>query len=130
KAEEVVGKPITTLTPPERAVESVEILRKIRREETIEHFETVRRRKDGTDIIVSLTVSPIRNAEGNVVGASKIVRDITERKRIEESIHHNQAMLTLAMQSSRMGVWELDLATNTVSWSPELEEIFGLEKGG
>ncbi len=129
KAEEVIGKPISVLSSPDRAAEGAEILRRIRREENIEHFETVRRRRDGTDIMVSLTVSPIRNAAGNVIGASKIVRDITERKRIEESIHHNQAMLTLAMQSSRMGPWELDLATNTVSWSEELEEIFGLEKG-
>jgi PAS domain S-box-containing protein len=129
KAEEVIGKPITILTPPERKNESADILRRIRREENVEHFETIRRHKDGSDLVVSLTVSPIRNADGNVIGASKIVRDITERKRIEESINQNQAMLTLAMQSSRMGVWELDLATNTVSWSDELEEIFGLEKG-
>ena len=129
KAEEVIGKPISMLLPPDRSNESDDILRKIRREETIEHFETARRRKDGSDIMVSLTVSPIRNAEGNVVGASKIVRDITDRKRIEETIHHNQAMLTLAMQSSRMGVWELDLATDTVAWSEELEAIFGLKKG-
>ncbi|PYT00631.1 MAG: hypothetical protein DMF63_06235 [Acidobacteria bacterium] len=129
KAEEIVGRSITILMPPDRVDEAAEILRRVRREEDVEHFETVRRRKDGTDIIVSLTVSPLRNAEGNVIGASKIVRDITDRKRIEEVIHQNQAMLTLAMQSSRMGVWELDLATNTVSWSEELEEIFGLEDG-
>jgi len=129
RADEVIGKSITMLMPEERINESAEILRRIRREENVEHFETVRRRKDGTDIIVSLTVSPIRSPDGNVIGASKIVRDITDRKRIEETIHHNQAMLSLAMQSSRMGVWELDLATNTVTWSPELEEIFGLEQG-
>ena len=128
-ADEIIGRPNAMLIPPDRREEAAEILRRIRREENVEHFETVRRRRDGTDIYVSLTVSPIRSAEGIVIGASKIVRDITERKRIEESIHHNQAMLTLAMQSSRMGVWELDLATNTVSWSEELEEIFGLEKG-
>ena len=130
KADEVLGKPVSILLPPDRIGESGEILRKIRREENVEQFETVRRRRDGTDLVVAITVSPIRNAEGNVIGASKIIRDITERKRIEEEIHHNQAMLTLAMQSSRMGVWELDLATNTVSWSEELEEIFGLAKGG
>jgi PAS domain S-box-containing protein len=128
-AEEIMGKPITILCPPEQIRESDDILRKITRDESVEHFETVRRRKDGTDIMVSLTVSPIRNADGEVVGASKIVRDISERKRIEDAINHNQMMLTLAMQSSRMGVWELDLATNTVSWSEELEAIFGLEKG-
>ena len=129
KAEEIIGKANSILMPPERKTEAAEILRRIRREENVEHFETVRRRRDGTDIMVSLTVSPIRTPEGTVIGASKIVRDITERKRSEETLHHNQAMLTLAMQSSRMGVWELDLATDTVSWSEELEEIFGLAKG-
>ena len=129
-ADEVIGKPISILMPPERVQESQEILRRIRREETVEHYETVRQRKDGTNVIVSLSVSPIRNTDGIVIGASKIVRDITERKRIEETIYENQLMLTLAMQSSKMGVWELDLATNTVSWSEELEQIFGLPKGG
>ncbi|HUR97090.1 MAG TPA: PAS domain S-box protein [Pyrinomonadaceae bacterium] len=128
-AEEVMGKPISMLLPPDRLQESEHILERVRREENVEHLETVRRRRDGTDIVVSLTVSPIRSAEGQVIGASKIVRDITDRKHIEEAIHHNQMMLTLAMQSSRMGVWELDLATNTVSWSEELEAIFGLETG-
>lgn len=128
-AEEVIGKPNSVLMPPHLTGEATEILRRIRREETVKHFETVRRRRDGTDIFVSLTVSPIRNSHGQVVGASKIVRDITERKQIEEAIHQNQMMLTLAMQSSRMGVWELDIPTGTVSWSEELEEIFGLEKG-
>ncbi|MEP6704600.1 MAG: PAS domain S-box protein, partial [Acidobacteriota bacterium] len=126
--EEMIGRPITILLPPDRLNESDDILLRIQSEENVEPFETIRRRRDGSDIFVSLTVSPIRSADGNVVGASKIVRDITDRKRIEETIHHNQAMLTLAMQSSRMGVWELDLATNTVSWSEELEAIFGLEK--
>ena len=128
-AEEVIGKSISILMPPERLSEAKEILRRVRREESVEHFETTRRRKDGTDVIVSLSVSPIRNSDGVVIGASKIVRDITEQKRIEETIHQNQLMLTLAMQSSKMGVWELDIATNTVSWSEELEEIFGLQKG-
>ncbi|HKP70256.1 MAG TPA: PAS domain S-box protein [Pyrinomonadaceae bacterium] len=127
-ADEVIGKSIAMLMPDERVSESKEILRRIRREESVEHFETLRRRKDGRDVIVSLSVSPIRNSDGVVIGASKIVRDITERKRIEETIYENQLMLTLAMQSSKMGVWELDLATNTVSWSEELEDIFGLPK--
>ena len=122
-----LSKPISLLIPPDRISEAQAILRRIRREETVDHFETVRRRKDGTDFIVSLSVSPIKNADGVVIGASKIVRDITDRKRIE-TIYENQLMLTLAMQSSRMGVWELDLATNTVSWSEELEHIFGLPK--
>ena len=79
--EEVIGRPISILAAPGRENEMPAILERIRRGEKIEHFETVRRRKDGSLIDVSLTVSPIRDQRGRIVGASKIARDITERKR-------------------------------------------------
>ena len=82
-ADEMIGRPIVTLIPPDRHNEEPEILERIRRGERIEHYETVRQRKDGTLIDVSLTVSPLRDAAGRVVGASKIARDITERKLAE-----------------------------------------------
>jgi PAS domain S-box-containing protein len=85
-AEEVIGKPITILIPPDRHNEEPAILQRIRRGERIEHYETVRQRKDGSFIAISLTVSPIKDAQGKIVGASKIGRDITERKRSEELI--------------------------------------------
>ena len=85
-AEEVVGKPITILIPPDRLDEEVKILERIRSGERVDHYETVRHRKDGNRVDISLTVSPVRNAEGKVIGASKIARDITERKRSEEQI--------------------------------------------
>lgn len=84
-AEEMIGKPILTLIPPERHSEEVDILARLRRGEKIEHYETVRRRKDGTLIHVSLTISPIREDGGRIVGASKIARDISERVRAEET---------------------------------------------
>jgi PAS domain S-box-containing protein len=80
-AAEMVGKPIALLIPPERADEEPQILQRIRNGERVDHYETVRRCKDGTLIDVSLTVSPIKNAQGKVIGASKIARDITESKR-------------------------------------------------
>jgi len=83
-AEEAIGMPVTMLIPPGRLDEEPEILGRIRRGERIEHYETVRRRKDGSPIEISLTVSPIRDERGRVTGASKIARDITERKRIVE----------------------------------------------
>jgi PAS domain S-box-containing protein len=83
-AEEAIGKPITIVIPAERAEEETSILARLRRGERIDHFETVRRRKDGSLIDVSLTVSPICGADGRVIGASKIARDITERKRAHE----------------------------------------------
>jgi len=82
-AEEAVGKPITILIPPDRRSEECMILKRITRGERIEHFETVRERKDGSSIVVSLTVSPVKNVEGRIVGASKIARDITERNHAE-----------------------------------------------
>jgi PAS domain S-box-containing protein len=85
-ADEAVGKPVTILIPPERLDEETEILKRLRRGDRIEHYETVRRRKDGSLIDVSLTISPMKGAEGKVVGASKIARDITERKRSEAQI--------------------------------------------
>jgi PAS domain S-box-containing protein len=83
-AEEVVGKPITIIIPVDRLDEEPLILEKINRGERIEHFETVRQRKDGTLVDISLTISPIRNSRGKVVGASKIARDITDLRRARD----------------------------------------------
>jgi PAS domain S-box-containing protein len=83
-AEEVVGKSVTILIPADRENEEPGILERLRRGERIDHYETVRRRKDGTLVEISLTVSPVKDAEGQVVGASKIARDITELKRARE----------------------------------------------
>ena len=79
KPEEVIGKPVTLLIPPERHNEEQGILERIRRGKRIEQYETVRRRKDGTLFHISLTVSPIRDESGRIIGASKIGRDISER---------------------------------------------------
>jgi PAS domain S-box-containing protein len=81
--EEIIGKPITTIVPPELYDEEAEVLARLRRGERVEHFETTRVAKDGRRIDVSLTVSPVRDEEGTIVGASKIARDIGERKRAE-----------------------------------------------
>ena len=82
-AGEAIGQPITILIPLERQGEELSILDRTSRGERIENYETVRRRRDGSSVDVSLTISPVRNAEGTIVGASKIVRDITMRKRAE-----------------------------------------------
>jgi PAS domain S-box-containing protein len=85
-AEEAIGKPVTMLIPPDRQHEEDVILDHIRRGARIEHYETVRQRKDGSLLDISLTVSPIRGAAGKVVGASKIARDISDRRRSEAQI--------------------------------------------
>jgi PAS domain S-box-containing protein len=85
-AEEAVGRPIAMLAAPGRELEMTTILERIRRGERVEHFETVRRRKDGGLLEISLTVSPIRDQQGQIVGASKIARDITLRRRTEHAL--------------------------------------------
>jgi PAS domain S-box-containing protein len=85
-AEEAIGRPIMMVIPPERHDEEREILARIRRGERIDHFETIRQCKHGELIAISLTVSPVKNVEGIIVGASKIARDITEQKRNQEQI--------------------------------------------
>lgn len=84
RADEIVGRPISILIPPDREEDFSLILERIRRGERVEHYETERLRKDGTLVDVSLAISPIRDAAGNVVGASKIARDITESRRAEQ----------------------------------------------
>ena len=84
-ADEVVGRSITVLLPPELLAEETEILGRIKRAERIEHYETIRQRKDGRRIQVALTVSPILDAAGQVIGASKVARDITSRKRAADT---------------------------------------------
>jgi PAS domain S-box-containing protein len=84
RAEEVVGKPISILAPPERVGEIEDILERVSRGESIRQFETVRRRKDGSDVDVSLSITPVRNPSAEIVGASAVAHDISERKRREE----------------------------------------------
>jgi PAS domain S-box-containing protein len=85
-AREAIGQPITLVIPEDRQSEEHEILTRIRRGERIDHFETIRQRKNGSLITISLTVSPVKDANGTIVGASKIARDITEQKRNQERI--------------------------------------------
>lgn len=83
-ADEMIGKHVSSIMPPERAEDYEKILSKIRRGESVDHYETRRLRKDGSIVDVSLTISPIRNAEGQIIGASKIGRDVTQQKALEE----------------------------------------------
>jgi PAS domain S-box-containing protein len=104
-AEEVIGKPVVILIPPDHQDEEPAILARLRRGERIEHYETVRVRKDGQHINISLTVSPIRLADGQIIGASKIARDITERKRadlrLQEALRAAQEAKHEADQANR-----------------------------
>jgi PAS domain S-box-containing protein len=92
-AADMIGRPITTIFPPERMDEEASILATVGHGEQVDHYETVRRHRDGRDIHVSLTISPIRDVSGRIIGLSKIVRDLTERHAQEDRIHELQSEL-------------------------------------
>ena len=109
-AEEMVGMPITILIPPDRQNEERMILEKIAGGERVDHYETVRRRKDGGSVAISLTVSPVKNAEGRIIGASKIARDITERKRAEARENALTTQLALMNRMATAGELSASIA--------------------
>jgi PAS domain S-box-containing protein len=105
---EMIGRSITVLIPSHLQDEESLILGRIRRGESLEHYETVRQRKDGTLIDISLTVSPILDDEGKVVGASKIARDITDRKRIEAALGESESRFRSMADSAPVFIWMAD----------------------
>lgn len=108
KPSEAIGRPVTILIPPEHIKEENYILGRIRAGERIDHFETVRRRKDGTDLDISLTISPVRNSSGTIIGASKIARDITSQRREREQLRQSEERFRVTLASIGDGV----IATN------------------
>jgi len=126
-AAEVIGKPVSILAPSDRADEVPGILARIKRGERISHFETVRVRKDGTPVDVSLTISPIKNSAGEVAGAATIARDITERKRAEEKLRRSEAYLAESQRLSHSGSWAWNLSSEELYWSDETFRIFGFD---
>jgi PAS domain S-box-containing protein len=102
-AEEVLGKPTPMLFPPERANEEREILARIEKGEKVEHLESVRIRKDGRPVQLALTISPIRNSEGQITGASKIARDISAQKQAEEALRQSEEQLRQSQKMEAVG---------------------------
>lgn len=120
-ASEIIGKSILTLIPPERQHEEDMILGKLRAGERIDHFETVRMRKSGERFPISVTISPIRDQNGKVIAASKIARDISERKRLDESRHR----LAAIVDSADDAIISKDLNGVILTWNRGAEKIFG-----
>ena len=129
-AAEVIGKSVTILMPPDRYDEEPGILARIRRGERIEHYETVRRRKDGSLVEISLTVSPITTAGGAIVGASKIARDITARKQAEAALRQVRDDLTKANEELERRVNDRSAALERAHAAllKEMEEQRSLEE--
>jgi PAS domain S-box-containing protein len=107
-ADEAVGKHISLIIPADRFDEEAEVLARLRHGEKIDHFETVRRAKDGRLVDVSLTVSPIRSSDGRIVGASKVARDITERRLADEAIARSRRRYQRIFDAAGVSIWDED----------------------
>ena len=125
-ADEAVGRPVSIIVPPERRDELSDILARIRRGEPIQHHRAERVHKDGTIILVSHSVSPVRDANGKVVGAAMIARDITEQARADENLRDSERLQRRALGVGRIGAFEVDLTSGHGTWTPELNEIWGM----
>jgi PAS domain S-box-containing protein len=126
-AQEVIGQPMSVIVPPDRHAELDVMMERLIRGERIDHLETVRLKKDGTRIDVSLTVSPIKNVYGEVVGASKISRDIGERKRFEEALRLSEARKTAFFQTALDCIISIDHEGKVLDFNPAAERTFGYE---
>lgn len=126
REDEIIGKHIFTIIPEDRKKEETTILNKIRKGEHVQHFETIRKRKNGEELHVSLSISPIKDTKGKVIGASKISRDITEQKRAEEEIRISEERLRIALDAGQIGVWDWNLVNGELTWSDKVYEINGV----
>lgn len=128
-ADEMIGQPIIKILPPERVSEEPVILERIRRGERVEHFYTIRQTKQGRLVDISLTVSPIKDANGRIIGASKIARDVTDvvvaRRKLEES----EERFRMAMEATQLGTWDFHPLTGELNWSEECRRIYALPPG-
>jgi PAS domain S-box-containing protein len=125
RPDEVIGRPVTILMPPERVDEEPGILARIRRGEPIHHYETVRRRKDGTLLDISLSVSPMRDAKGRVVGASKIARDITDRKEVERKLRDSECHLQELLAAIPAAIYTTDAQGRITYFNQPAVELAG-----
>jgi PAS domain S-box-containing protein len=125
-ADEMIGQPIIKLIPHDLYHEEEQILSKLRRGEIIEHMETTRITKDGRLIDIALTVSPVRDESGKIIGVSKIARDITNSKRAERLIRESDERFRMAVEATKLGTWEYDPVSQDLTWSRECRRIYGV----
>jgi PAS domain S-box-containing protein len=122
--EEMIGQSITILIPSDRSDEEQKILEKIKKGQRVEHFETQRITKNKTRLDIALTISPVNDAKGNVIGVSKIARDITAQKSIERQVREGEERFRMAVESTKLGTWEYYPLTGELSWSNECKRIY------
>jgi PAS domain S-box-containing protein len=127
-AEEAIGQSVQMLIPPERAAEEMRIMGSVSSGESVPAFDTVRMAKDGRRLEVSITVSPIRDGDGRIVGASKIARDVTRQRRAEAALRDSEARLRFTLESAAIGDWDLDLSTGKAKRSLRHDRCFGYDE--
>jgi PAS domain S-box-containing protein len=126
KMPEIIGRSISLLVPDGMEDEIPRILERIRKGERVDHFESVRRKKDGKIISVSITVSPVRDTRGKIVGASVIARDITAHKQMEEALQKSEAQYRFLSEYAADVIWKLDTSTGKFTYvSPSVQKLRG-----
>lgn len=124
-SEEMIGKPITLIIPPDRLSEEPILLDRIRRGERVLPFDTVRLHKSGRLVDISLSLSPIRDLDGAIIGVSKIARDITIQKRLHYDLEQSESRLNIALEAAEMGAYVLNFKTSEATYTKRYLQILG-----
>ena len=127
-AAEIAGEPLSLLTPAGRGGPAMEALRRIAAGEAVESYEILQRRKDGSEFDAALTISPIKNDRGEVIGASQIARDITARIAAQTTLWRSEEQLRLAQSAAHIGIWDWERASNRLSWTAEMLNVYGVSR--
>lgn len=128
-AAEAIGQPILLLIPEDRLQEEPAIVERLKKGERIDHFETQRITKNRRLLDISLTISPVKDSTGKIIGASKIARDITGQKEAERIIRENEEKFRMAVESTQLGTWEYNPLTGQLVWSDECRKIYDVPAG-
>jgi len=126
-ASEVLGQPVRILIPPEQHDELPEILEKLKRDERIQHYETIRVRKDGRRINVSTSISPVKDSEGKIIGASAIARDVTQRKSVEAQLQKSEAQFRSLVHDAPYGIYRVTMDGRLLHVNPALTAMLGYD---
>lgn len=126
-ASDVLGQPVRILIPPEQHDELPEILEKLKRDERVQHYETIRVRKDGRRINVSISISPVKDSEGKIIGASAIARDVTQRKSVEAQLQKSEAQFRSLVHDAPYGIYRVTMDGRLLHVNPALTAMLGYD---
>jgi len=126
-ASEVLGQPVRILIPPEQHDELPEILEKLKRDERVQHYETIRVRKDGRRINVSTSISPVKDSEGKIIGASAIARDVTQRKSVEAQLQKSEAQFRSLVHDAPYGIYRVTMDGRLLHVNPAFTAMLGYD---